>query len=220
MRARAPLFGLLAAVLIVLAFWFLLYSPAGDRLEEVREQTATLETQRASLESEIAQLREIEANQVQIRAALARLEEYIPSGTAQSTAVRQFQLAADASGVEIESVGFGAPELVEGAPPTGAPDTALARIPLTMTIGGGYFQVVDFLRRVEVDTTRAVLMGNLAVVEGEDSFPTLSSTWTGELFSIVPAPVTPAETPATIPDEGADDATDTEDIEDTEEETP
>jgi Tfp pilus assembly protein PilO len=198
MRGRAPLIGLVAVLLIGLAFWFLLYSPRSDEIETVRAETATLETQRQSLQNEIAQLREIEANQIEIRAALARLEEYIPSGTAQSTAVRQFQLAGDASGVEIISLQFDAPTPLDGAPPTGVADTVLARIPVAMTVQGGYFQIVDFFRRIEVEVTRAVFLGEVRVGEAEDEgFPNLNATWSGNLFGVVPVP--PPPPPVEVP---------------------
>ncbi len=200
MRSRAPLFGVLVAILLAVAFYFLLYSPKNDELAAVRAETAQLETQRSSLQNELAQLREVEANQVQIRAQLARLEEYIPSGTAQSTAVRQFQLAADASGVEIQTVSFGAPALVPEAPPTGQEGMALATINVSMVVDGGYFQVVDFLRRLEVEVPRAILLASTAIAEGEDGFPELTTTWSGDLFAVVPAasaaeaaPAPPAE---------------------------
>jgi Tfp pilus assembly protein PilO len=209
MRNRAPLFGVLIAVLLAVAFYFLLYSPKNDELEAVRAETAQLETQRSSLQNELAALREVEANQVEIRAQLARLEEYIPSGPAQSTAVRQFQLSADAAGVEIQSVEFGVPTLVEDAPPTGQEGMALASITVTMGIEGGYFQVVDFLRRVEVDVPRALLMGNLGIDEPEGGFPALLTTWTGNLFAVVPAASVP-EPPAEGAQEGAEGAEPTE----------
>jgi Tfp pilus assembly protein PilO len=192
MTRRTPLIGLAVALVIGIAFWFLLYSPRSDEIETVRAETATLETQRQSLQNEITQLREIEANQIEIRAALARLEEYIPSGTAQSTAVRQFQLAGDAAGVEIISLQFNAPTPDDNAPPTGVPDTVLARIPVAMTVEGGYFQIVDFFRRVEVEVTRAVFLNDVSLAEAEeDRFPNLGATWSGNLFGVVPVPPPP-----------------------------
>lgn len=204
MTNRIPMLGLLTALLLGVLFYFLFYSPRNDDLAVVMEQTRSLETQRASLQGDLTRLRDIEANQVQVRSALARLEEFIPSGNAQSTAVRQFQLAADAAGVEIESVGFATPLLVPAAPPTGAADTALASIPVTMAVSGGYFQVVDFLRRLEVDSPRAMLMTNLNAASGEDGFPSLAASWTGSLFAVVP--LTSIPTPDEVVDP-AEDAT-------------
>lgn len=222
MRNRVPLLGVLVVLLLGVAFWFLLYQPRNDDLEAVRQETATLETQRSSLQNEIARLREVEANQVEIRAALARLEEFIPSGPAQSTVVRQFQLAADASGVEISSVVFSTPSLVEEAPPTGTPGTSLARIPLTMNLEGGYFQIVDFLRRLEVEIPRAVLVGDFQAAEGEDGFPSLSGTWIGDLFAVVPTESVDEAPPPPDPDttdEAADENADADVDVDVEDET-
>jgi Tfp pilus assembly protein PilO len=212
MKSRAPLIGGLVAVLLAVGFYFLLWQPANEDLEAVRQETAQLETRRSSLENELARLREVEANQVEIRAALARLEEYIPTGTAQAAAVRQFQLAADAAGVEILSVAFGPIALVEEAPATGTPGTALARIPVNMTVEGGYFQAVDFFRRIEVEIPRAIYVGNVQAGEGEDGFPILATDWIGELYAVVPTSAigaAPAPAPAAPGDEG-DDPTDTD----------
>lgn len=196
MRNRAPLFGVLAALLLGIAFYFLAYQPRNEDLEAVRAETAELESQRSTLTNEIRRLREIESREVEFRAALARLEEYIPTGIAQSSLIHHLQLSADQSGVTVDTVTFGAPEPAEEAPPTGTPETVLGSIPVSVTVEGGYFQMVDFLRRVEVDVPRAVLIETLSVVEGEDKFPQLSTTWNGQLFAIIPDTAVAPETPA------------------------
>lgn len=186
MRSRAPLIGALVALVIAVAFFFLLYQPRDRDLDGIRTEIADLETQRSTLENEISHLREIESRELEFRAALARLEEYIPAGVAQSALIRQFQLAADESGVVIALVAFGEPEPLDEAPTTGMPGTVLGAIPVSMTVEGGYFQVVDFMRRVEVEVPRAILVETLSIVEGPDEFPQLSSTWNGQLFAVVP----------------------------------
>jgi hypothetical protein len=87
---------------------------------------------------------------------------------------------------------------VGDAPSTGTPDTVLASINTTMVVEGGYFQAVDFFRRVEVDVPRAVLMQNLSMGEAE-AFPVLSTNWTGQLFTVIPDP-SPAPPPAPTQD--------------------
>jgi Tfp pilus assembly protein PilO len=208
MRFSAPVVAVLVALVLTVAFWFLLYKPASDQQVEVETETATLEAQQQSLQVEIDALRDIEARQVEIRAAMARVEEFIPSGAAQPTAIRQFQRAADAAGTEITTVTFGQPTAATTGGDTGEPETSLASIPVTMTVEGGYFQLVDFFRRVEVDVPRAVLVETLAVSEGEAQFPTLSVNWTGQMFAIaadadlgVTAPAEPTA-PATEAPEG------------------
>ena len=191
MRASPPVFGVIAALVIAVAFYFLLYKPASEEQARVETETATLDNQRRDLEQQIAQLRDIEARQVEINAAKARLEEYIPSGPAQPSVIRHFQATADASGSEMASVTFGdptVPDPAEGAAPadTGTPGTTLANIPVTMVLEGGYFQTVDFFRRLEVDVPRAVLVQTVDVgEETEAGYPTLSTTWTGQIFAVI-----------------------------------
>jgi Tfp pilus assembly protein PilO len=193
MRNRPVLIGLLVAILLALAFYFFLWKPASQEQARVAAETLTLQDQQRSLEAQIAQLREIERNQVEINAAKARLEEFIPNGSAQPSAIRQLQAAADAAGTDIASVTFADPAVPDpaaGAVPgdTGDPGTTLANIPVTMAVDGGYFQIVDFLRRVEVDVPRAVLLETVNIVEEPTaSFPTLRTTWTGQMFAVIPA---------------------------------
>ena len=221
MKLSAPIVAVLVALLLTLAFWFFLYKPTSEEQAAVETQTATLEQQAAALQTQILALRDIESRQVEIRAALARLEEYIPQGPAQPAPIRQFQRAADAAGAEIVTITFAAPEVPEaadGATPadTGIPGTTLANIPVTMSLEGGYFQLVDFFRRAEVDIPRAVLIETLNVAEAEDEgFPRLRADWTGEIFALVtsgdlvdteagvPAP-DPSATPTPTPTEGGD----------------
>ena len=217
MKFSAPVVAVLVALVLTLAFWFLLYKPASDEQAVVEAETAALEGEQQSLQTQIAQLRDVEARQVEIRAEMARLEEFIPLGPAQPTAIRQFQRAADAAGTEITTLTFDEPEVpnaAAGATPsdTAIPGTTLANIPITMTVEGGYFQIVDFFRRVEVDVPRAALVQTVDVVEEPDEgFPTLAATWTGQLFAVVPlgdlvdtaaGVPAPAGTPTPAPTEG------------------
>ena len=191
MKLSAPVVAVVVALLLSLAFWFFLYKPTSEEQAAVETQTASLEQQAATLQAQIDSLRDVESRQVEIRAALARLEEFIPQGPAQPPTIRQLQRAADAAGAEIVTITFGEPEVptaAEGATPadTGIQGTTLANIPLSMALEGGYFQLVDFFRRVEVDVPRAILIETLNVAEAEDEgFPRLRTDWTGQIFSIV-----------------------------------
>lgn len=196
---RSPLIALAAAVVAAVAFYFLLYAPRNDDLAAVVAETGDLESQRAMLDTELRRLRDIQAREPEYRAALARLEELVPSGPAQPTVVRQFQQAADDAGVTIASVSFSEPTPVVGAPPSGEPGMVLGAMTVTMDVHGGYFQVVDLLRRLELEVPRAILMRSLTMgEETEAGLPTLVSTWSGELFALVPAPAdaVPAAPPA------------------------
>lgn len=186
MTQRVPLIVVACAVLLTIAFWYLLYQP--QRVEQARyvDESAQLEGQRSQLQAEIAGLRDIEENDEDHRSRLMRLVEFIPEDPAQPSALRELQRASDESGVEIAELTFADPAAVPGAPETGDAETTLARIALQMTVEGGYFQVVDLLRRIEVDMARAVKIDTVAIAESVEEFPRLSVTWTGHVFAVLP----------------------------------
>lgn len=196
MKHRVPLIGLLAAVVLAAGFWFLVWSPKSDEQAAYDAETVQLEQQVATLESEIERLEEIQANEPEYQAKLARLLEYVPEDAAQPVALKQVQQVADLAGVTITSLSNGDPVLVEGAPPAEDPGLALVKMDVTMTADGGYFQQVDLLRRLEVDVPRALLIRNVTVAEAADGFPELMTTWSGELFAVVPVEAAPPPAPA------------------------
>lgn len=220
MRASPPIIGVIVALVIAVAFYFLLYKPADEDQVALEDETTSLEDTQNRLRNEISALQTIERDQVEIEAAKVRLVEYIPEGTALPSAIRQFQRAADDSGVDIFSVTFGDPAVPDPAQgvvaaDTGDPGTTLTNIPVTMVVHGGYFRTVDFFRRVEVEVPRAVLVQTVSVVEQPTArFPTLQTTWTGQMFAVLaiedipagssgPAPA-PTATPTPTPTEGGD----------------
>lgn len=186
MTAKAPLLAIAACVLLSAAFYFLAWQPRDEEQTALEDETAELEREASGLRNEIAALTEIKDNEVEYRAALATLDEYVPQGPAQSVVMRQLQDAADDAGVTIESMQFGDPQRVEDAPEPSEPGMVLASMSSSVQLDGGYFQIVDFLRRIEVDVPRAVLVSQLNLSEGDDGFPELTGSWAGDLFAIVP----------------------------------
>lgn len=216
MTRRAPILAVVAAVLLTALWWYLLYQPRRVEKAELNDETVQLENERSELQAQLVVLNEVRDDEEEYRSQLARLREYIPDETAQPDTLRALQQAADASGVEVFQTTFNEPELVEGAPETNADMTALARIPTLMTITGSYFQVVDLLRRIEVDFSRAVKVSTVTMAEEtEDEFPELTVTATGHIFSVLPVLETGGDTveivgpdgqPTESPSEGASEA--------------
>lgn len=202
MRYRAPLIGVLVAVLLSVGFWFLLYKPAMAKQAALEAETTELERRQGDLQTELAFLEEIRDDEERFRATAALLQDYVPEGVTQAEAVRQFQRAADAARVEITAMNFTEPAAVEGAPAPTEPNTTLASIGISMVVEGGYFQTVDFFRRVEQDVPRAVLTQSANLTESDDGFPRLATDWAGQLFAVVPGGA------AAAPEAGAPPATD------------
>lgn len=200
-----------AAVCLVLAigFYFLFYSPLDDQEQAVTAQTQALRDQRDQLRNQLVQLQDIRDNELQIRADLNRLRALIPSGEpAQPSFVRSVQLAADASGVSVESLTFGEPVAFPDAGGTTSSDgLVLSQISIDGVVEGGYFQLVDLFRRMEIEVVRAVQVDTLSLAEGTDGFPTLSMSFTGRIFAVLPVleiPTAPPVTPGSdAPADGA-----------------
>jgi Tfp pilus assembly protein PilO len=189
------LIGLLVAFVLTVLFWFFLYQPQNERQREIEQEIADLEVQQATLENRRQALEEVRQNEVQIRAALARTEQFIPSGVSQPAALRQLQRTANAAGAEIVQLTFGDAIRSDAGGETGDPNRVLAEIPVTIAVDGGYFQIVDFLRRLEVDVPRATLVEDVSILESPEAmFPTLRATLTSTMFAVLNADQLPDAT--------------------------
>ncbi|MDX1620251.1 MAG: type II secretion system protein GspM [Nitriliruptorales bacterium] len=187
MNRNQLLLGGLGVVLLLVLFWLFLWQPQSSRIDEIETEIEDLESQRVSLEGRIASLEEVRARAPEIEAALAAAESVLPRDAAMPILVRQLQLAAQDSGIELRAINPSRPvEFGEGAP-------ELAVINLSVDIAGSYFQIIDFLRRVEdpAITARGIEWQDISVSLGE--YPTLSAVMSGETYAVLPAPPQPGE---------------------------
>ena len=184
-RWLIPVGGAVVAVLLTVGFVFLLYRPSVAEQRQLEKETAKLEGEQQTLRNEISRLLDIKANARDYRLMVARLGAYVPVGVEQPSVVEQLQAASDGAGVDVDSLTFGQPLAVENAPKPREPDTVLAQTNVSLVVSGTYFQLVEYFRRLEYETPRAVLVEQLSFNEGEGGFPTLSVAWSGEVFSVL-----------------------------------
>lgn len=181
-RSILALLGLVAVAIIALSFMFLI-KPKMDEAAELRAEAEDIRTQQSQVRSQIAALEEVRSTSPNLEAELAAVSAIVPEDPALPAALRQLQVAADDSGVTLLSVAPGEPASagVEGLP-------ELSSISVNLQLNGGYFQVVDFLRRIEdpVITARGILVQDVSVTPEE--YPTLSVTVSGTMFSMLDQP--------------------------------
>lgn len=198
MNRQSIIVAALVGVLVVAGYYFLLFKPRSDEVAEIEDQIEQVVQQQTALRSRIAALEEVRSQAPEIEARLAAAEAVIPRDPALPSALRQLQLAADDSGLELVSITPGRPDGadVDGAPPE------LASLSLSLALNGGYFQIVDFLRRVEDPSIvpRGVLWTSVAL--GVDEYPTLTANLSGEMFALLPTAGGAAPAPSPSPDEG------------------
>ena len=184
--------GILAAlgfVLVAVLFYFFVWSPKSDEIEQIEAEIETVEQQQAVLQQRISALQEVRNNAPELEAAVVAAESIVPRDIAQASAIRQLQLAADESGVDLPTVTFGRPTQIQDAEP------GLASIQVSVQILGGYYQIVDFYRRVEDPTISPRGFTWDTVNLAAEEYPTLTAAASGSMYALLPTPPAPEPTP-------------------------
>jgi Tfp pilus assembly protein PilO len=185
-RLRVPIAGAVLAVVLVVAYVLGFHRPRSDAIAAAGAEVEQLRAQQALLQGDIAVLEQVEAREPELRAALNRLHQLIPSELAQPGMLTQLQAAAAEAGVELTSVTFGTPVPPEGEPVSAVPGTVLVQMAVTVAVEGRFAAVTELLRRVETEIDRAVLVGTVALTEAEAGFPEISGTWSGQAYALLP----------------------------------
>lgn len=204
-RSQIMLSGL-GAVLLIALFFVLLYQPNREAVAETEERIAAEQQTQQELQTEINRLRSVRDEAPEVEAQLAAAEAIVPRDPGLPSALRQLQLAADESGLILATVSTARPVPVDGGPDD------LSLITINAQLQGGYFQIVDFLRRVEDPgiTPRGLLWTSLGA--NIDEYPELNVTLAGELYAMLESPVPDElETEPETDDAEGDDATDGQD---------
>lgn len=182
-RQQSVLLATIAVILVVVLFYVFGFKPKQDELARIEAETEEAIAQEAALEARIAELQVVRARAPEIEAALATAESVIPRDQALPSALRQLQLAADDSGLELVTLSPGRPIAIEGDLP------GFAELNISVQANGSYFQVVDFLRRIEDPSIvpRGIVWASLNA--SVDEYPSLSVALVGRMFALLPEPV-------------------------------
>lgn len=165
------MFAVIAVVVILAGWYLLLWSPASSDLDKAKARKTAAEQRQAQVQSEITRLRAAQRNEPQNRAKLETLRTAIPDDPALGQFIIDVNDAATRAGIDFVSISPSLPRApavvaavtpttlagstattnttVAGTVVTPAASTAPAEIAVTLQIGGGYFQVLDFLNRLD-----------------------------------------------------------------------
>ena len=205
MSRQATLLSVLGAVLLLVVGYLFVVKPKQDEIADIRTEIQSTQDQQRQVEAQIARLEQVRATIPEVEAAIAAADTIVPHDDAKlSAAVRQLQVAANDSGTELTTVSLARPAAVTDTETTVPAD--LASINVSVTITGGYYQIVDFLRRIEdpVISPRAILWNTSSVALEE--YPTLTATLTGSMYAYLEDLGDEPEAPA--PTDGGEQATD------------
>lgn len=197
---RRNLIVFVLVMIAVLAVWFLLiYSPQSNKIDEAKAAADSAEEQARKLNLEVQRLQALEKQAPQRRERAARADTAIPEEPQLAQFILQVQEAANASGVDWISVAPAPPALAGAAPAQGAPVElqGVREVAISMNVEGGYFQVQDFITRIET-LTRAVKVTAVVLAGGQEDATNLVAALSMKMFVSQPqAPPAPAPVPAT-----------------------
>lgn len=197
MKNRAVLAGGAVVLVVVLGWYMFLYKPKGKELSDTRAKVEQLASEQQKLEADLARLQELDRNRPLRVAERQRLAGLIP----ERDELAGFIIAADeiATRSGLRFVSITPSEPVAGA--DGVPSV----ITLSMTLEGTFFQLLDYVGRLEnlrrlvvVDTLNVTVVGT---GEANGSIvPFLDVAITARMFTTAPPPGAPgAATTTTAP---------------------
>lgn len=191
-RSQERLLGVAAMALVLVAAALLLVRPMREATSQARSDEGAAIRESQSLHDQIRALQALKANEATLRAEAAKAVAEFPPTPALPGMVSALQDLADKAGVELASVSPSTPK-----PSTSYPQ--LAEITTQVTVTGGYFEIQDFLSRLEdlikgADTTggvppRSLLVNSVSISAG------------GGTGSGTAAPATTTASASTPPDE-------------------
>lgn len=200
----------LLCVLLIVGWYFLIFSPTSEDIEDVRAQTDQVITQAAQERQRAVQLREVRENAPEAESSLSAGRLLIPEEPSIPSLFRQMQQSADDAGVRLSTITPASPSV------TTVGDADVTAIGVSLSVQGTYFQVVDLARRIEdPGLTPRALRWDAASLSPSD-FPELLVSLSGQVYSrgLTQLPTLeepPDEEPEPVEGEEADDTVDDED---------
>jgi Pilus assembly protein, PilO len=140
-RQELVIFAVLA-VLVVVAAYLLLLRPQRSAIAQARADERTAQADSQSIQDRIRALEALKANEASLRADAKRAREQFPASPDLPALVDALQGLASQSGVDLSSVAPSTPKASTVRP-------ELAEIDTAVTVSGGYFEIEDFLARLE-----------------------------------------------------------------------
>lgn len=213
MTRRNMLIAGVAAGMVLVLWYVLLWGPRKADLSEARDRREKAETQRQELAASVGRLRAAQKDEPMKRAQVEALRTTIPDEPNLAAFILDTNDAASKAGIDFISIAPSEPAApsAQSSPvavrtSTGAaslPASAMpAEIRLQLQITGGYFQVLDFLNRVG-EMPRLVITDGLSIASDEQAKLTVGVTARMFLRSVPAefggAPAAVSTTPTTTP---------------------
>ncbi len=142
MKARGKEIYIIAGVIgvvMIVAWYFLLFSPQRDDLKSLDDQISANESALSQAQQELARLQSYQKTAPQAEVDIVRVSKMLPEDEAIPSMIVELTKTAEESGVTVNSISRGAT----------APGTPFGIQSVTLQMGGRFFDIEDFLYRLE-----------------------------------------------------------------------
>jgi Tfp pilus assembly protein PilO len=169
MTRRIVTIAVIAAVGLTGLWYLLLWSPQSKHLQQAHSSVAAAQQQQVSLGQQLSSLRRQQPQLPAKQAQLSRLKGAVPDTPQLDQLLDQLRVAESAAGVQLQSLTPTQPGPLSSGQASGstASTTSVAAgglqgITLTMQLTGSYFQVADFVNRLNA-LPRLIVLNNLSL---------------------------------------------------------
>ena len=167
---RVPLIAAGAAVLLIVIWYLMLWSPQAKKLQAAHKAHAAAVQQVAHLQTQEGQLRQLVKQIPADNARFAQLEAAFPNNPQLDQALNLLQQAAAASGVSLSTVTPSSPNSASStAAKAGEP-----AISLTLSVRGNPAQVSSFLAAL-ASLPRTVVVDSVSLASGSNASATIQA---------------------------------------------
>ena len=172
MNRRAPIFAAIGVAVIAVVATAALVFPKYREVGKAKEELQEAQEQEVVLQTELARLQEAKKNAPKLMRQLANVRRQIPPAADLPGLINHLQDAADVSQVDFFAVSPQVPVVTGQA----------AEIPAQVQVSGGFFQVDEFLFRLET-LPRAAKVLSVQIAEGPEQLPHISVTMQVKFFT-------------------------------------
>lgn len=150
------------AVVVCAAWYFFFFNPIRSELSSLDEQLSSKESELVTTQADIQRLQALKKTSPQAEADLVKLRKLLPAETAMPSFIIELTQTAKAAGLKWESVAPG--DVTLGVP--------FSLQPIDLEFSGGYFDLEDFLYRLESYASfrngRFIVSGRMFTVSSMD----------------------------------------------------
>ena len=188
-RARTILIGVAMGFVVLLAWFFLFWSPAGKDLNKAKTDRAAAIQHRDELQGRLARLKKLDPEKIQ--AARDQFAALVPDKDAIDDFILEVNDRATKTNINFVSV---SPQQPSAAP--AAPGAAAAGVPtpiaLQLSINGDYLSILHFLEAMR-DGPRLFTVDTMSLSKGGETPNAITASVGARVFiSKIPTPAAPA----------------------------